>query len=136
MLSFAGCRKKNQNLSREVTHKKRRCIRWGHNHACFLPRGIGVGLDCLSSECFVDGEPIGYDGTIDSVQICPDDSNLACSGRTNYQVAAGHVALFHRDPTQELATHPQKTILLALPIDTPNVVNFRVRALEVVVEFC
>ena len=97
----------------------------------FVPRGIGVGLDCLSDECFVDGEPIGYDGTIDSVKICPNDANLACSGRTNYQVAAGHVALFHRDPTQELASQPQKTILMALPMDTSNVVNFRVRAVVI-----
>jgi hypothetical protein len=97
--------------------------------AGFVPRGLGLGLDCLSEECVVEGEPVGYDGIVDGIQICPGDSNLACEGRTNHQVGAGNVPLFHQDPTNELIGLPQKTILMALPIDTLNVVDFRVRAI-------
>lgn len=89
----------------------------------FLPLGFGIGFDCTGDCSRLEDK----DGVINPEPVCQNDDRLACEGRTNTSTPRGTLGMFHRSPPENLAGRPQKTFLLALPLNSIGAVDFRVR---------
>lgn len=97
--------------------------------AGFVPAGMGLGFDCTEGDCSQSAPRAAYDGVINAEPICTDSTTLACEGLTTSATEAGTVGMFHRPLSGALASSPQKTLLMALPLDHADPYTFRVRAL-------
>ncbi len=97
--------------------------------AGFVPMGMGLGFDCTYGSCNQGAPRAAYDGVVNPEPICTDNATLACENNTNSVTEAGTVGIFHQPFPGALASSPQKTLLMALPLDHADPYTFRVRAL-------
>ncbi len=100
--------------------------------AGFVPLGLGAGFDCNGACPGAAAAPLAYDGRLEPTTLCDADAEELddrCQPGVPERVLPGHMALFSAPPHDGLEGEAQRTVVVALPLDSLDFDSFRASGL-------